>query len=309
MTLSHFTKRVNETISDFYLDTTHFGINLAIRKFLSPRFTGTWELKHKWIFPYLERKYADIIRSYKDKEQPPGVIADNAPIWICWLQGEENMPFLCKKCLESVRKHRGKHPINIITLDNYVQYVKIPNYILEKVGKEISLTHFSDILRANLLADHGGLWLDATIYLTQDLPGYNLPFFSLKQNFPNDKNTVNDWLWTTFFMGGVKGNLMHCYLRDFFHEYWKKENRWLEYLLMDYIMLTGYRNVPAIKHMVVAVPYSCQDLYAINKMLYKPYNADYLNQVTTNTYAFKLNWKNVPQHFSHDSLYYYLFME
>lgn len=309
MTTIHFITRLGEAIADFCLDTKYFGVNLATRKILSPRFTHTWELKHKWIFPYLEKKYADFICSYRDKEQPSGMIDDDAPIWVCWLQGEKNMPFLCKKCLESIRKHSGKHPVNIITLDNYTQFVTIPDYILKKVSKEISFTHFSDILRANLLADHGGLWLDATIYLTQDLPGYNLPFFSLKQDFPNDKSTVNDWLWTGFFMGGIKGNLMHSYLRDFFHEYWKKENRLLEYLLIDYVMLTGYRNVPAIKRMVDAVPYSCPNLYAINKMLYKPYNADYLKQVTTNTYAFKLNWKNVPQRFSHDSLYYCLFMK
>lgn len=309
MTPSHFIIRFGETITDFCLDTKYFGVSLATRKILSPRFTGTWELKHKWIFPYLEKKYADFIRSYREKKQPSGIIAEDAPIWVCWLQGEENMPFLCKKCLESIRKHSVKHPVKLITFDNYTQYVNIPEYILEKVGKSISFTHFSDILRANLLADHGGLWLDATIYLTQDLSSYDLPFFSLKQDYPDNKRTVNDWMWTGFFMGGVKGNLMHCYLRDFFNEYWKKERHLIEYLLIDYIMLTGYRNIPAIKRMVDAVPYSCQDLYAISRMLYEPYDANKLNRAIKNTYAFKLKWKNVPKNIDHNSLFYHLFMK
>ena len=52
------------------------------------------------------------------------------------------MPFICKKCMESIRKHAGKHPVIMITFDNYQEYVTVPSYILEKVGKEISYTHF-----------------------------------------------------------------------------------------------------------------------------------------------------------------------
>lgn len=36
----------------------------------------------------------------------------------------------------------------------------------------ITNTHFSDLLRIELLINHGGLWLDATTYLTGTLPNY-----------------------------------------------------------------------------------------------------------------------------------------
>ena len=65
----------------------------------------------------------------------------------------------------------------------------------------------SDILRVNLLADHGGMWMDSTIYVTQDLPDWNLPFYTLKQDLPNDKSYFSLYRWSGFFQGGVKNKM------------------------------------------------------------------------------------------------------
>ncbi len=209
--------------------------------------------------------------------------------------------------MESIRKHAGKHPVIMITFDNYQEYVTVPSYILEKVGKEISYTHFSDILRVNLLADHGGMWMDSTIYVTQDLPDWNLPFYTLKQDLPNDKSYFSLYRWSGFFQGGVKNNLFHCFLRDFLYLYYEKEKALIEYSLMDYIIDIGYRYVPAIKQMVDKVPYSCQGINELRKMLYLPLDKDKLNTLIKQNYAFKLTYKNMPAEIDPHSVYYYLF--
>ena len=77
------------------------------------------------------------------------------------------MPPVVRSCYKSVLKNAEKHPVILITENNITEYVDIPQYIYEKIReKKMTLTHFSDILRENLLYKHGGIWMDATIYMT-----------------------------------------------------------------------------------------------------------------------------------------------
>lgn len=228
----HYAKRIEELSVDFYKNATSFNVKFAAKTLLAKVFRNI-DWRHRAILDYLEPRYADLVQSYAGREQPPSVLTDDCPIWVCWLQGEEQMPYICQKCVESIRKHADKHPVILITFDNYREYVTIPDYILKKVGKEISYTHFSDILRANLLADHGGMWIDADIYIAQDMPDWGLPFYTLKQYFPGNNTYVSLYRWLGGFQGGVKNNLTHCFLRDFLHLYYKKEKKIIDYLIMD----------------------------------------------------------------------------
>ena len=308
MNVMYYLKRIKEVSTDFYQNVRFFNVKVAVTKTLVPKLCKDSDKMHQAILNYVEPRYADLVQSYVGLEQSSSIVlTDDCPIWVCWLQGEDQMPFICKKCMESIRKHAGKHPVIMITFDNYQEYVTVPSYILEKVGKEISYTHFSDILRVNLLADHGGMWMDSTIYVTQDLPDWNLPFYTLKQDLPNDKSYFSLYRWSGFFQGGVKNNLFHCFLRDFLYLYYEKEKALIEYSLMDYIIDIGYRYVPAIKQMVDKVPYSCQGIHELRKMLYLPLDKDKLNTLIKQNYAFKLTYKNMPAEIDPHSVYYYLF--
>ena len=72
----------------------------------------------------------------------PAVPADS--IFIMWWQGEQNVPELVKVCIESVRKHVGKHNVIIISQDNISEFIHIPDFIQRKVQQgKISFTHLS----------------------------------------------------------------------------------------------------------------------------------------------------------------------
>jgi hypothetical protein len=81
------------------------------------------------------------------------------------------MPPIVQSCFQSLCSHAGNHLVHLITQENISKYVTIPDYILRKVQEgKISFTHFSDILRMCLLYEHGGLWIDATVYVSQPIP-------------------------------------------------------------------------------------------------------------------------------------------
>lgn len=80
------------------------------------------------------------------------------------------MPDIVKACYASTKRYANQHPVILITEQNYQEYATMPDYILQKVKKhEISLTHFSDMLRINLLKQHGGIWTDSTLLFTRDV--------------------------------------------------------------------------------------------------------------------------------------------
>jgi hypothetical protein len=119
-------------------------------------------------------------------------------VWICWLQGFENAPELVKSCIASMEYHLKGRRIIYITADNFRDYCDIPEYIIEKWRKGIICSaHFADLLRLALLIQHGGLWIDATVYMTGPLPSYITEgdFFGYRDGFFNcDLINFGNWL-------------------------------------------------------------------------------------------------------------------
>ena len=293
-------------LNDFRQIQRDFSFIDAVKIVLIPALIKSKTLKHKAILEYLTKNYSDVINAYRLCSESSDGLASDCPIWICWFQGGNNMPPIVRECYYSVKRHAGLHPVNLITIDNYKEYVTIPKYVISKLdNKEISYTHFSDIIRNNLLADHGGIWLDATIYLTDELKGWDKPFYTIKQNIPSDNSYVSDYKWTGFCMGGVKGNLLNLFVKAFFNAYYHKEKGLIDYFLIDYIIAVGYNNIPLIKKLIDDVPYSCPDLYYMQTKMALPVNNKELAKVCQRTSIFKLTWKMEKPTDKH-SLYYRL---
>jgi hypothetical protein len=95
-------------------------------------------------------------------------------IFLYWEQGWENAPLICKKCFDSWIKF-NKNDYNVIQLDktNIKEYIPRDTLILINKIKDLkSITSSSDLLRINLIALHGGFWVDATIMCTSPIRHY-----------------------------------------------------------------------------------------------------------------------------------------
>jgi hypothetical protein len=297
---------MKDFIYSFRFIYLNFGLFTAIKIILIPRLLRNVNFRHKAIIDYLKKQSSNIINKYKEIEQPNEILSDECPIWVCWFQGENQMPPLVKGCYKSIKQHANKHPVNLITSANYNQYVSIPQYILDKqeAGK-ISYAHFSDIIRVNLLADYGGIWLDATIFLTSEIKQWKFSFYSLKQHFPNSCKYVSYYRWTVFCMGGVKNNILCTFVREILYQYYKNAQELIDYFLLDYIIALGYNEIPSIKRMIDNIPYSNPDLYYIQNNISSPLNKVDFHNICKGTSIFKLNLK-IPIPPNENCLYYYL---
>lgn len=265
MSNNRVVRTLKKIVNDFYIDCKNFSILLALYRAGETFFSAArikqvsrffLNKKNKFILEYLEEKYGYIFDKYKNKQNYMKKNDSKSPIWICWFDGIENAPPLVKRCVSSIKNSAGLHPVNLITWENVNEYVSLPDYIIEKVKNGmIGLAHFSDVLRVCLLAEYGGIWLDSTIYCNGILPDeyFNYSFFTCKSD-ERDIGCVSRNRWTTFCLGGFKGNIFFQVLKDFFYTYWKEENQAIDYLFFDDVIELARENIPIVSKMINDVP-------------------------------------------------------
>lgn len=275
----------------------NFGIKYAIddvlESFIFRKKTKLGKIAHQQKYKhakeYLRKKYGYIIDEYKDIKFDNNFIEEDSTIFVFWWQGEKNAPLIVKLCLESIKKNAVNHNVCVIDKFNYDKYVNIPEYIINKVENGIiTLTHFSDILRVSLLYEYGGFWLDATLFLTQniseDILKYN--FYTIRHNNFSDFHVCKG-KWSGNFLVSTPKNILMKYIRDFLFEYWKNENMLICYLLIDCCMALGYENIDNIKSTIDKVPINNTETFELEKA----FLFNYKITPKTDTYIYKLSFK------------------
>ena len=217
------------------------------------------------------KKYIDNTDNLLMNNSP---IGDTSNIWVCWWQGEENMPEVVKVCYRSIKKLSGKHPVVLITEDNLKDYVQLPQFIMDKYAAGIiSRTHFSDILRFYLLKEYGGIWMDITNFLTAEIDSFvpaDSTFYSYKHI--TEYNNVSQGLWTSYFNASGKGNIIPSYLYESLVSYWNKTDKLEDYLLLDFIFKLGYDNIPAMKKIIDSIP--LKEIGTMRKIMNRKWNGE-----------------------------------
>lgn len=258
--------------------------------------------KDKWIIDYLEKMLKPVIDEIRD-ENESGTHVENAPIWVCWWTGEETAPPLVQKCISSIRANAGNHPVHIVTENNYTEYLLVPDYMLKKVNeKKMGLAHLSDYIRVSLLALFGGLWLDATIYCSQTIPEeyFLMPVFTCKSPKVSSRY-ISELQWTTFVLGGWKGNILYHYLKAAFEVYWKKNDTAIDYLFFDYLIKLAKEQIPGAADCLDAVPVSNLHRDDLQAAMNAALPAEMFDQIIVpDTCLYKLSWREKYSDYSED---------
>ncbi|MGO5069840.1 DUF4422 domain-containing protein [Roseburia faecis] len=177
---------------------------------------------------------------------PPKKCVDDfdgkTPVWICWWQGEEQMPELIKMCFESIKKHLPEDvtTIRFITWKNCTQYVTFSEKIIRKFKEGmISYTHLSDILRAELLYRYGGMWIDLTYLVTKPIPAElftRQKLCTIRFKKPIWKDDVTQGRWSGNFWIAPKHHKLFEFMTIAFIYYWETQETQVDYYLIDYLI-------------------------------------------------------------------------
>jgi len=293
-------KKIFSKVKLLFQNIRCFGIFIPVSNlilvFMSSYFPASWmeklaEKKHDAIKKYLQKTLKQTFKKWENNDSD-GEKIENAPIWFCWLQGEKDMPDVQKLCLESLRKFGDGHPVYVITLDNYSEYVQVPERIKKMFEeKRMKPAHFSDVLRMALLYNHGGIWVDSSICLTQNISKsfFSEPFYSIKAMVPG--YYISRCRWVVGMLAGWKGNPVYGAVHDLFCDYLQKNQLFVDYFMMDYFIDILYQSNPRIKKMIDNVPFNNPDFYSIENMLSQEFDPVLFEKLTRETNIFKLNWR------------------
>lgn len=276
-------------------------IKCAIRR---KSFKSVYPAIERVVDPMLTGKYQHITTKYKD------VIVENYDqcnvndkgktyVWWCWLQGTDNAPVLAKACLASLKKSLTNVEIVELSEENYIQWVALPEYIVQKYKKgRIPAALFSDMLRLQLLAEHGGVWIDSTVMCTtpdnkakglyhpswEDIIKSKLYVFQYTK--PGLKWSGNTSNW---FIASKKGNPFIMTLRDMLFAYWKDYDVALEY----YICHLFFNEVSkAYPEQIEAMPYGWSvPSISLGGHLKNKFNKEKWQQISNQVHWHKMTYR------------------
>ena len=280
----------------FFSYLFNFGPRLTFYYIVYPRFGGRKAIfrRHEEIKRYIKLNFASILNKYKDAVFPESQSFANRMIWVCWLQGEANMPDIVRTCYNSVKANADGREVVLITSDNVEKYISIPKFIKDKVNNgKMSRTHFADYIRISLLKNYGGLWIDATVLVTDKINiDCKLPFFSIKQK-PDSIHFVSQYRWAVWILGCSPqiGKILFDCLENLFKAYLKKYSLFIDFFLFDYFLAVMYDEIPLVKQLVDNCPYNNPNAYELGNLLNKEFNEDAFVQLKENNTFHKLSWK------------------
>lgn len=279
-----YKRLINKSIKSKTLLIDVFGYSLVSTGFCNKYLAGqlTMYKSYDWLQKHF-RKYigkTELVESHKNEKNY---------VWVCWFQGIENAPQVVKDCYDSIKYWLKDREIIVITENNFSEYVTFPNYIIDKWKKGIiTNTHFSDLLRIELLIKYGGLWLDATTYLTGPLPEYieSNEFFVYRNGWM-DMEMINMGSW--FIYSSNTNNRLLIETRALLYRYWEKHRYMKNYFLMHmfFRMITDVYQEEWEK-----VPYFNQiNQHLLMNELNKSFNQERINEILKLSTIHKLTYK------------------
>lgn len=194
--------------------------------------------------------------------------AQSRIIWICWFQGLESAPELVKRCIASVQNNAPDAQVIILTDENIPDYLALPEHIKTKYQAGlISKAQYSDIVRCSLLYQYGGIWMDATVFMTRPVPEsfYQRTFSSLR--FDVAENALSQGYWTAYFLAAQKGNALVKLVRDILYRYWQHHDALIEYFLIDYSFLYARERYPQFRQIMDVQPVTGNNRFLIRQFI------------------------------------------
>lgn len=301
--IKHLFQRFFKECGMFFPDVKEFGFKIAVFRaidFLFPR--PKTESYMKALSSYMDKELSTLTEKYKNGyvfENPKEKIEMNGkiPVFVCWWQGEEKMPPIVAACIKRIK---NKIPndiaeLHFITFDNYTEYVEFPEYILEKYKKGIiSLAHLSDVLRFSLLGTYGGMWIDSTVFLSD-----NFEFDFFDREFYTQKYSTSEECpheacmgkWCGFFLYGKPNLILFDFVWNSLLFWWERHNKAVDYVFFDYIIKTGYNNLCSIKSAIDSVEPNNKNIWSLSQHINERFDHDEYQKILDSNGFFKLAHK------------------
>lgn len=221
-------------------------------------------------------------------------------VWTCWLQGMDDAPLMVKHCIESQKKALPDYEHRILTLENYHQWVELPEYIEKKFRKgRIPRALFTDLLRLAVLKKYGGVWLDASVLFTgfenekllnrwHKIEQSEITIYRYFQRGRKEPVGLSNW-----FIAVRPNEFVVSSVLDMLLAYWKDYNCTVDYYIMHLYIGMALKAVPSLAESMPRE--NSYHSIMLGCVLAKDYDKDWWDDVKAHVFLHKLNYRKADE--------------
>lgn len=217
---------------------------------------------------------------------PPTAAELDRPVFVYWGQGFALAPSVVQTCVARLRSVVPADRLHLLTMDTVRYYADLPAPVWKLA--ETDQAHFSDVLRAALLARYGGSWLDATCFTG---PGFldevdrlaDAEYFAFRYQTPK----ISSWFMTST-LGGYVARQLDAALRV----YWDTHSTKQHYFLYHFLFEALYWADPEFRRRWDGCPArSTRVPHRLQSWMYRPAADVDLEALIASSFVHKLTWK------------------
>ena len=248
-------------------------------------------IKVKLLPDYFARKYLPAIKHLAQKEI---TVETPETIWQFWDNPAGQVtPEIVKASIKSVENFKNNFNHQILNISTIENYSDLPGFVFDRLKKkQMRFAHFADLLRLNLLKNHGGMWMDTTLYMTNFVPEYIIEqdFFV----FLTDKLTHFPYSFMqNFFIRAKKGSFLCEAWYQICLEYWKNETRRIEYFQHQLMFKALIEKNPLAKKLFAEMPHISEDetLQFVGNHLFEKFDANEWERIKNTSFFQKTTYR------------------
>lgn len=217
-----------------------------------------------------------------------GVVVGEVPrrVWMYWDQGWDATPPVVAACRDRLERFADGFDVVLLDASNQSEYSRLPAAVRTNTGA--NRTAFSEALRFDLLARHGGVWLDATCWLTRPLDDLLAlaedRFFGYRQ----PDGATPGWL-----MVAPAGHLIPTLMRDLLVRWWSTTTEHPAYFWYIHLFEAAVNRVPEFATAWRRSPHvPARHGILLHQVFDRPYDARLMELIEGLTYVQKLSYKH-----------------
>ena len=273
-------------------------------KMIEPMDFQNAEKRVDLLYKYSKLKLEPVLQMYPSGLRT-GTLADpidcqddfdgRIPVWVCWWQGEAEMPELIRLCMDSLKRNlpAEKAVIRLITLENCMRYVTFTDTVIRKFNEgKISYTHLSDVLRAELLYRYGGMWIDATYYVASPIPKEiftQKTIYTLRFQKPVWSADITKGRWSLNLWCANKENKLFQFLMECLWYNWEVSDEVIDYFFSDYVIALAAERFDDVREELDQCTYTTEKVFELSKYLNCKYTKERVEKLREDSVFYKLN--------------------
>ena len=284
------------------------GVKALIRCVVSGKsFKAAYPAVTERVDEILIERYRHILDENKDrfsKANPnsgkPRESAVSRIIWSAWLQGLDNAPEMVNVCLESHQKHLPGYEFRVLDMENYRQWVELPEWVEEKYARGmIPAALFSDVLRVAVLKRYGGVWMDASVLCTgfdnqqlqkqwTEVENSRFAVFRYYRKGDRYPSGLSNW-----FIAATPDNVVLTSVYDMLTAYWRDYDCTIDYYMMHLFISCALKAFPEMERGMPKL--NSRYSFFLGDALSRTYSQEAWQELVDHVAIHKLNYRKAEE--------------